>query len=102
MVDPTRTTSYSSIFIDLCVTNAPSKIINSGTIELSISDHVLDYMAHKVHYKQTGSRIVTLRNMKNSNRENYIRDLQQQTWTDVNLSNDPKEMWAKWENMLYN
>ena len=59
-------------------------------------------MAHKVHYKQTGSRIVTLRNMKNSNRENYIRDLQQQTWTDVNLSSDPNEMWAKWENMLIN
>ena len=59
-------------------------------------------MTHKVHYKQTGSRIVTLRNMKNSNRENYIRDLQQQTWTDVNLSNDPNEMWAKWENMLIN
>ena len=57
-------------------------------------------MTHKVHYKQTGSRIVTLRNMKNSNRENYIRDLQQQTWANVNLSNDPNEMWDKWKNML--
>ena len=46
-------------------------------------------MTDKVHYKQTGSQIVTLRNMKNFNRENYIRDLQQQTWTDVNLSKDP-------------
>ncbi len=23
-------------------------------------------------------------------------------WTDVNLSNDPDEMWAKWKNMLRN
>ncbi len=40
--------------------------------------------------------------MKNFNRENYIRDLEQQVWTDVNLSNDPNEMWAKWKNMLIN
>ena len=39
-VDPTRTIPYSSTLNDLCVTNDPSKIINSGTIELSISDHV--------------------------------------------------------------
>ena len=30
--------------------------------------------------------------MKNFNRENNIRDLEQQAWTDVNLSNDPNEM----------
>ena len=44
IVDPTRTTSYSSTLIHICVTNAPSKIVNSGTIEFSISDHVLVYM----------------------------------------------------------
>ncbi len=99
---PTRTTPYSSTLIDLCVTNAPSKIINSGIIELSISDHALVNMTHKVHYKQTGSRLVQIRNMKNFNRGNYIRDLEQQVWTDVNLSNDPNEMWAKWKNMLIN
>ena len=102
IVDPTRTTPYSSPLIDLCVTNAPSKIKNSGRIELSISNHVVVQMTHKVHYKETGSRIVTLRNMKTFNGETYIRDLQQQAWTDVNLSNDSNEMWAKWKNMLVN
>ena len=59
--DPTRTTSYSSTLIDLCFANTSSKIIKSGTIELSISDHVLVYMTHKVCYKQTGSQIVTIK-----------------------------------------
>ena len=77
IVDPTRTTPYSSTLIDLCVTNAPSKIVNSGTIELSISDHVLVYMTHKVHYKQTCSRLVQIRSMKNFNKD-YLRDLEQQ------------------------
>ena len=54
-------------------------------------------MTHKVHYKQTGSRLVQIRSMKNFNGGNYIRDLEQQVWTDVNLSNDPNEMWAKWK-----
>ena len=57
-------------------------------------------MTHKVHYKQIGSHFVQIRNMKNFNRENYIRDLEQQVWTDVNLCNDPNAMWATWKNML--
>ena len=57
-------------------------------------------MTHKVHYKQVGSRLVQTRNMKNFNRVNYIRDLEQQVWMDV--SNDPNEMWATWKNMLIN
>ena len=63
IVDPTRTTPYSSTLIDLCFTNAPSKIVNSGIIELSISNHVLVYMTHKVHYKQT-NRLATSSNKK--------------------------------------
>jgi hypothetical protein len=46
-------------------------------------------MTHKVHYKQTGSRLVQIRSMNNFNTENYLRDLEQQAWADVNLSNDP-------------
>ena len=41
IVDLTKTKPCSFTMIDLCVTNAPSKIINSGTIELSISDYDL-------------------------------------------------------------
>ena len=37
--------------------------------------------------------------MKNFNREKYVRDLEQQVWTDVSLSNDPNVMWATWKNM---
>ena len=40
--------------------------------------------------------------MKNFNTENYLRDLEQQAWADVNLSNGSNEMWVKWENMLIN
>ena len=52
ITEPTRATPYSSTLIDLCVSNAPLKITNARIIELSISDHVLVYMTHKVHYKK--------------------------------------------------
>ena len=75
ITDPTRTRPYSSTLINLCVTNAPSKITyNAGIIELSISDHALVYMTHKVHYtnKYLGSRFVQIRNMKKFNTGKYI------------------------------
>ena len=56
-------------------------------------------MTQKVHYKQIGSHFAQIRNMKNFDREKYIRDLEQ-VWTDVSLSNDPNVMWATWKNML--
>jgi hypothetical protein len=40
--------------------------------------------------------------MKNFNTENYLRDLEQQAWADVNLSYDPVEMWVKRKNKLMN
>ena len=59
-------------------------------------------MTHNVHYKQISSRFVQIRNIKSFDRENDIRDLEQQVWTDVNLSNDPNEMWSTRKNMLIN
>ena len=40
--------------------------------------------------------------MKNFNKENFLGDLERQRWSDVNLSNDANEMWAKWKNMSIN
>ena len=105
VTDPTRTTPYSSKLIDLCVSNAPSKITNAGIIELCISDHVFKlscvYMTYKVHHKQIASHLVQIRNMKKINKENYIlRDLEQQVWTDENVSNNTNEMWAAWINCI--
>ena len=44
---PTRVTKNSKSLIDLCITNSPDRIVDSGVIPLGISDHSLVYMCRK-------------------------------------------------------
>ena len=39
ITEPTRVTQYSRTLIDLCLTNPPDKISNSGIVDIGISDH---------------------------------------------------------------
>ena len=41
ITEPTRVTPDSKTLIDLCITNSPEKVTNSGVIHLGISDHSL-------------------------------------------------------------
>ena len=56
--EPTRITDKSSTLIDLCITNSPTNVVNSGVLHLSISDHSVVYMVRKTHYKSNGARMV--------------------------------------------
>ena len=79
--EPTRITDKSNTLIDLCITNSPANVVNSGVLHLSISDHSLVYMVRKAHYKRNGSRIVEFRSLKNFSRENFLRDLELKQWS---------------------
>ena len=48
ITERTRVTQYSSILIDLCLTNFPEKISKSGVIDIGISDHSAIYLTRKV------------------------------------------------------
>ena len=91
--EPTRITDKFSTLIDLCITNSPANVVNSGVLHLSISDHLLVY-------KRNGSRIVEVRSLKNFSRENFLRDLELKQWGNVHCFEDPNEMWATWKSML--
>ena len=39
ITEPTRVTQYSRTLTDLCLTNSPDKICNSGVVNIGISDH---------------------------------------------------------------
>ena len=100
ITEPTRVTLNSSTLIDLCVTNTPTKIVNSGVLHLGISDHSLIYMTYKAKYERSGKRIIEIRSMKKFRKEQYVSDLKQQNWADINLNSDPNEMWSKWKSLL--
>ena len=97
ITEPTRITNNSQSLIDLCLTNIQSKIINSGVNHISISDHALVFMTYKTHFVRTGSRLIKTRYLKNFNKENFLRDLEQKPWCKVISPND---MWATWKSLL--
>ena len=62
--------------IDLCITNACDKVINSGVLPLGISDHYLVYMTQKAHYDRNSPRTIGTRQFKNFQKENFLFDLE--------------------------
>ena len=94
---PTRITNTSKTLIDLCFTNYPDKVRLSGTHSLGISDHSLIYLIRKSNCQVINTNFpVAMRQFKNFNDEEFLNDLRQVDWTEVNLLNDPNDMWSDW------
>ena len=67
--------------IDLCITNSPKKIVNSGVLHLFISDHSLVFMTRKSRYERTQvHRVIETRVFKDFNKNQLLHDLAQQPW----------------------
>ena len=65
---PTRTTLNTKTLIDLMITKVEdTKTINSGVIDLGISDHNLVYICRKVSIPKQPPKIVETRQFKNFN-----------------------------------
>ena len=94
---PTRITKASKTLIDLCFTNHPDKVRLSGTHSLGISDHSLIYLIRKSNCQVINTNFpVAMRQFKNFNDEEFLNDLRQVDSTEVNLLNDPNDMWFDW------
>ena len=91
--DPTRITSHTQTLLDLFITNKPENIINSGAIQLGISDHSLIYGCRKISMSKNLPKIVETRNFKHYEISEFKRDLS------TALSNcewnvdDPNALW---------
>ena len=101
ITEPTRVTQYSSTLIDLCLTNSPDKISKSGVINIGISDHSAVYLTRKVaHLRSNMHKTVEVRQLKNFNETEFLRDLHMIDWNRVTTYNNPNEMWVFWKHLL--
>ena len=64
ITEPTRVTPVSKTLIDLCITNSPEKVSNSGVIHLGISDHSLVFMTRKIQHNRNCPRTIEMRQFK--------------------------------------
>ena len=94
ITEPTRVTLASKTLIDLCITNSPKKVSNSGAIHLGISDH-------KVHHDRFCPRTIEMRQFKHFQKNKFLSDLEQMPWSNVDLCSDPNDMWHEWKKKMF-
>ena len=101
VTEPTRVTQYSSTLIDLCLTNSPDKISHSGVIDIGIIDHSAIYLKRKVsHLRSNVHETVEVRQLKNFNEAEFLRDLRMIDWNRVTTHNNSNEMWYFWKHLI--
>ena len=100
ITEPTRVTLVSKTLIDLCITNSPEKVSNSGVIHLGISDHSLVFMTRKVHHDRFCPRTIEMRQFKHFQKNKFLNDLEQMPWSNIDLCSDPNDMWHEWKQMF--
>ena len=101
VTEPTRVTQYSSTLIDLCLTNSPDKISHSGVIDIGIIDHYAIYLKRKVsHLRSNVHKTVEVRQLKNFNEAEFLRDLRMIDWNRVTTHNNSNEMWYFWKHLI--
>ena len=99
---PTRITSLTQTLIDVIFTQiGDNKTLDSGVIELGISDHSLVYLCRKVSLPKEAPKFVFSRQFKHYNANRFREDLNEV----INLhttSNDPNLLWSNWKTMFLN
>ena len=81
--------------------NSPDKISKSGVINIGITDHSAIYLTSKVtHLLSNMHKTVEVRQLKNFNEAEFLRDLRMIDWNRVTTHNNRNEMWDFWKHLL--
>ena len=88
--EPTRETVSTKTLIDQIATTNPNNIVDSGVVQLAISDHYLTNCVKK--FMSNLSKVLKVfesRQMKNFDKEKFTADLSQFYWDDLVDFDDP-------------
>ena len=96
ITEPTRITVHSQTLLDALLTNTPELFVKSGTFDPGLSDHCMVYgeMNVKVHKHRT--KIITYRQMKNTDFDQLNHDLQEAPWQVGDIFNDVDDKYDYW------
>ena len=97
ILEPTRVTNTSATLIDLLFTNDTRNIAQSGVIHIGLSDHSLIYVVRKFSIPKRRQVIKQVRNLKHFSEKDFISDLQNIPWHEIESLKDPNLAWKKWE-----
>ena len=102
ITEPTRITPTSATLIGVIFTNCPDRVLCSGVCHISISDHSLVFAYRKLSINGTsrGHNVITYRNFRKFNRENFRNDVASQSWDQIYCSSNPNDMWLQWKRLF--
>ena len=79
--EPTRETLSSSTLIDHIATSFPSNIVESGVLQISMSDHFMVFCVQKFNGSlQKEHKMIKSRRMKNFNEQAFLEDVAAISW----------------------
>ena len=89
---PTRITPTSESLLDLCIVDDPNSVVNSGTLDFGISDHLLcfDIFKWKSVPLQKLSTVYR-RSMKNFDQSDFNADLEIAPRSILEMFDDPSD-----------
>ena len=96
----TRITEYSKILIDLLFTNREHKIVQSGIIHTTLSDHSLVVCVVKGGAPKLPPRKFEHRSFKNDNKMEFVNDLSQVPWSVIDGVENVSDAVFLWERLF--
>ena len=100
---PTRVTPRTSSTIDVIITNRPEKITNSGVIPISLSDHYMVYCTLGSKHNACNEnchRFNISRNIGKVDVDDYVHDVDQISWEEVETFENVESAYNYFENRL--
>ncbi|XP_078371386.1 uncharacterized protein LOC144655040 [Oculina patagonica] len=94
--EPTRVTGDSSTLIDLVIASRVDMIKNTRSQELGISEHKLIYGCLQSKFRRLPPKIVHGRTFKRFNKSEFIRDVEDASWSMCSAFNDPDDSYWAW------
>ena len=89
MIDsPTRITTGCSSVLDHAITNRTDKVVGSGVLDLSLSDHQAIFLIRGSHGKEGSPVTVRKRVFKNYSKELFCGELRSIDWSPVYFATD--------------
>ena len=94
--EATRITPLTETLIDVIATNKPELIRRTGILPLGITDHSLVYATLRLKRKIPPPTVITVRNFKQFNTENFKADMEQTPFYIASVFNDMDDiLWAR-------
>ncbi len=98
---PTRITPTSHSLIDMIMTTFPDNIIQHSVMYVDIADHCLVYCvtSYKSYATTQKRRTIEMRNYKNFNEDEFLRDLAKCNCAGIEESAEMLPTMVKWGNL---